>query len=90
MIKPSSLKIHAEYWPWLWPTLVGLDNNGNRWIIRWCGNGAYSHWLLYLENDDENGWYEFIYGGPEYEREQRSSLLEKQIRAAELKYGIYS
>lgn len=85
MIKPVSLVIHAEN-----GVLIGVDQKGTRYRIRWCGNGAYSHWTITPENDPERGWYEFIYNGPEYEREQRSSLLEKQIRAAEHTYRIYA
>jgi hypothetical protein len=83
--KPKSLDIIAKD-----GKLRGKDESDNWWTIRWCGNGAYSHWVLIPDADPETGWYEFIYRGVEYEREKRSSLLEKQIRAAELKYKIYS
>lgn len=83
--KPESLDIVAEN-----GRLRGKDKEGNWWTIRWCGNGAYSHWLLTPDCDPERGWYEFIYTGLELEREQKSSTLEKQIRAAEHKYSIYS
>lgn len=82
--KPTSLDITAKG-----GRLYGVDPEGNRWAIRWCGNGAYSHWTLTPDCDPEGGWYQFIFTGPEYEREKKSSLLEKQIRAAEAKYGIY-
>ena len=90
--KPTGLMIRAEG-----GRLVGTDGDGVDWTIRWCGNGAYSHWTLIPRTatnptgnlDSGRGWYEFIYTGPEYEREERSSLLEKQIREAERAFRIY-
>lgn len=91
--KPKSLTVRAEG-----GRLVGTDAAGVDWTIRWCGNGPYSHWNLTPrtvanptgDSDAGRGWYEFIYTGPEYEREAKQSLLEKQIRAAEHEHRIYS
>lgn len=78
-VKPQSLDIHAVD-----GVLVGKDQNGVFWKIRWCGNGAYSHWVLSLVGDEDHGWY--VYKYPEHiERE-----LKAQIEAAEHLYRIYS
>jgi hypothetical protein len=89
--RPKSLAITAE--PWTFYSggperrvLVGTDENGQKWTVRWCGNGAHSHWVLTPispVNEPGEGYYVFRY--PEdYERE-----LKDQIEAAELKYRIF-
>jgi hypothetical protein len=75
--KPKSLNIIAEN-----GRLVGTDETGREWVIRWCGNGQYSHWVLHLKTEDLwQGWYVFIFD---------KSELKQQIEAAEKKYGVYS
>lgn len=79
--KPTSLDIRAEN-----GRLVGRDTAGTDWIIRWCGNGSGSHWVLYrLGEEMSKGWYVFA-----YHRYCDVDPLVIQIRAAEHKYRIYS
>ena len=80
--KPKSLTITAEN-----GRLIGVDNFGNRWLIKWCGNGQYSHWSLNMEVNgafEERGWY--LYAYPENDEQE----LKEQIREAEHKFKIYS
>jgi hypothetical protein len=63
--------------------LVGTEPDGTTWTIRWCGNGPYSHWVLSLVSDPDEGWY--VYKYPEH----REAELKGQIEAAEHKYKIY-
>jgi hypothetical protein len=77
--KPTSLDIRAEN-----GQLVGTDNTGMNWEIRWCGNGAYSHWTLSPVSNREIGYYVYTY------HNNTDVALINQIRAAEKKHRIYS
>ena len=85
--KPTSLKISVED-----GRLVGTDESGNEWTIRWCGNGQYSHWVLTLRaadniagdlNMSQRGWYVFRYP------ESSEKRIKEQISAAEAEHRIY-
>lgn len=76
MDRPKQLKIHVED-----GGLVGVDQDEREWVIRWCGNGAYSHWWL-RPKGEEDGFYVFCYP-------PNNSPLEAQIRAAEARFHVY-
>jgi len=88
LLKPKSLEIVATD-----RRLVGTDSEGNVWTIRWCGNGAHSHWVLTPHTSDNPkgdlntsscGWYVFDYS------DDREKELREQIRTAEERYRIYA
>jgi len=74
---PTSLDIRAED-----GRLYGTDEYDQDWLIRWCGNGQYSHWVLSPPGDpDGRGFYVYAY--------DKRGIVE-QIRAAEHRHKIYS
>jgi hypothetical protein len=80
--KPSFLEIQAED-----GRLFAIDQHGNKWWIRWCGNGAYSHWVLMLKTEVDPDVMFYVYASkPHYHKDE---FIIKQIEEAEKRYGIY-
>jgi hypothetical protein len=77
--KPTTLEIRAEN-----SRLVGTDEFGQNWVIRWCGNGSYSHWVLCPDGNMNKGIYVYLRPNPTYE------TIIRQIEAAEHKFKIYN
>lgn len=82
MNKPTTLEIVAKN-----GRLIGTDENGRSWVIRWVGNGQHSHWNISPNEDLGQGWYLYLSTNSSRESDK---LLEAQIRAAEHKYKIYT
>src|SRR5688572_27972028 len=55
-MKPTYLEFQVKN-----DQLYGLDSiNAIEYEVRWCGNGAYSHYVLTDVNNSEVGWYVYV------------------------------
>jgi hypothetical protein len=56
MKKPTSLEFRVKD-----KQLFGFDRaEGTDYKISWCGNGAYSHYVLTNVSNSEIGWYVYV------------------------------